>query len=157
RGQIIRISRPGKIAYERKNVLLSDNFDRFLSRGKHHASADIYRRIKDCQPRWPQQPHQARILLSPAATEPDQMHRKVAPARFGPYGLKAGIVNALAIGIVPGRREGLVQSEPFLRLFDAVVMEFMIDLSGTKRFKQLAPDLLRKLALMNCEVSERGH
>ena len=49
-----------------------------------------------------------------------------------------------------------MQGEPLLRLFVGVVVEFMVDLARAQGMEQLAPDILRELAGMNCDVGQ-GH
>jgi len=43
----------------------------------------------------------------------------------------------------------LMQREPFLRLLDAVVVEFVVYFPRAERFEQIAPDVFWKLAFVD--------
>ena len=68
--------------------------------------------------------------------------------------LEAFLINGLAVPVVPRRRIRLVQRQPLLRLFDAVVVKLVIDPSCAQRFQQIAPDLFRELARVNDHVGD---
>jgi hypothetical protein len=48
-----------------------------------------------------------------------------------------------------------VQRQPSLGLFDAVVVELVVDPTRAERFEQIAPDILRELAGVNGDLDKR--
>ena len=52
---------------------------------------------------------------------------------------------------------GFVQRQPFLRLLDAVVMKFVINLPRAERSKEIVADFIRKLTGVNPNVRSTIH
>jgi hypothetical protein len=50
-----------------------------------------------------------------------------------------------------------VQGEPFLGLLDAVVEEFVVQLTRPQRSQQVAPEIFRKLAGMDGHIDQGAH
>ena len=96
---------------------------------------------------------QLSVLLSAAAAETDH----VDPLRLIPFyrRRKTLFVNLRTIRIVARRRIRLMQRQPFLRLFYTIVMKLVIDPARAKRFQQIPPDDIRKLAGVDGNARER--
>ncbi len=50
-----------------------------------------------------------------------------------------------------------MQRQPFLRLFETVVMEFVVDAAVSERIEQRAPDVFRKLTAVDCDCGWGRH
>jgi hypothetical protein len=50
-----------------------------------------------------------------------------------------------------------MQRKPFLRLFDTVVMEFVVHPTRSQRFQQIAPHCIGKLTGVNNDVGSGRH
>jgi hypothetical protein len=76
---------------------------------------------------------------------------------LGGHGRKTLFIGVLAGGVRAGGGISLMEGQPLLRLFDAVVVEFVMDPAGVKRGQQIAPDLFRELAGVNRDMNNGRH
>ena len=67
---------------------------------------------------------------------------------------EAPIISGATVRIRARGRIGLVQRQPLLGLFNAVVMELVVHLVCVQRPQQIPPDVFRKLAGVNGYPSE---
>lgn len=151
-GEIIR---RGKVADERVAIAIGNGFQRGRARDEHHGHADIRRGVGHALSGLAQQVEEARVFLAATATETDQMDGGRSETWRGSG--ETGVVNRGAISIGAGGRIGLVEGEPFPGLFDAVVMELVVDLTGAEGLKQIVADSFRELAGMNGHMGDGRH
>ncbi len=83
-----------------------------------------------------EQAQQSRFLLRTAATETDNMDRP--GSQLLRHEAKARVINANTIRIRDGRRTGLMQRQPSLRLTGTAIVKLGIDAPADQRVFQLA-------------------
>lgn len=145
----------GEIANQRMAILIGNSRQRRRARDEYHGRADIRGSVSNMLSSLPQQVEKARVFLAAATTKADQMDRIRSEAWRG--GGEAGVVNRGAIGIGARGGIGLVEGKPFLGLFDAVVMELVVDLARAEGLKQIVADGFGKLAGMDGHMGNGRH
>ena len=97
---------------------------------------------------------EAMFFLTATAAEADQLEGVGADALRD--GIESEVVGGLAVVIAPGGGAGLVESEPVLRLFQAVVVELVVDAAGAERGVQFCPHAFGQLRGMDADLDDRG-
>src|SRR6185369_10471623 len=113
-----------------------------LPRHEHHSDADVRRCVAHGATGIAQLFEQGSVFLPSAAPEPNDMHpfSSQSPGQGG----KAQLVGRTAGRVRARRRVGAMQLKPFLRLFETLVKELVVELTATKRFNEVEPDRLRE-------------
>jgi len=137
----------GEVAHERVTIRGGQGGEGGGAGREDHGGADIGRGVGDLAAGLAQQLEETGVLLTATAAEADEVDGGRGDV-FGGGG-EAEVIGRRAIGIGARGGEGLVEGEPFLGLFDAVVVEFVIDLARAEGVEQIAPDILRELAGMD--------
>jgi hypothetical protein len=104
-----------------------------LHRDEDESQADIRGGIKNLYSAIPKQLKQPHVLLTAAAPQTDDMDPSISDSRRD--GFETFSVAGGAVGFSARRRVSLVESQPSLGLFDAVIVKFVVDLSEAQRFQ----------------------
>ena len=120
-----------------------------------HRYGDVHRYVGDGFAGGVEEFDEAGVFLSAATAEANQLHfPALDPFRRPGEGF---IVDSEAVGIGAGRGLSFVQGEPFLGLFDAVVVELMIDAAVADGIDKVLSNAVRKLAGMDIDGHDGPH